>query len=500
MTGPLGAASWGLWLQLPLVIAVLAMTWPQIRDSLSASAIDRQALAGAGALVLAAAFWIPIVPDPWIGHEAIYLALLQGMPPDPAELGATYTMPFAAGVAWWMGVLLPSGPAELLWLAGSRLSFGLVGLLLGAAAAQLVGASARRHALWLGLLGTALAVPLAAWSATGFGLAPAMVLGSLALLLAVRGHGAAAVVWTTLALATRLEWTGLLPAVVLLPGLAALRKDRGTWVVAALALGLEVLLIQGKTGGMPGVPDRHVARDNLANLPLGGPWFSWVTLACVVALVLITAAPGLKGWTRLVWIACIGAAAAQVITILDFGARHLLPAHALVITATAAALAGARSAIGRRVGLGAVVGALAVSLAIVGGRGYLELRHRVTGPDPGVLRSHLLQVSPEAQPLDAALDPGCTHLLPGGPDARPGAWNALDPGIVRDSIETVQEGGCIQWALRPGIGFAGDAQIEFADRAVRSLDLRPERWVVAPDGARWFLLRSPPSGPSQRSR
>ena len=78
----------------------------------------------------------------------------------------------------------------------------------------------------------------------------------------------------------------------------------------------------------------------------------------------------------------------------------------------------------------------------------------------------------------------------GGEAARPGAWDAFDVGNVHYARQEMSaSGACVSWATLPEWGFAGDTRMEYLDRAVRTLTLKPVGWIRHSEG-RWLLWAS----------
>mgnify|MGYP007046936181 CR=1 FL=1 len=338
------------------------------------------------------------------------------------------------------------------------------------------------------LLG-ALAVPMLTWSTSGYAVVPAIACAALGLLLAVAGRPAWALAWVGLALATRVECGVFVPIVLLLSGGERWRAPRTQWVVAFAVLGVELALLGAKDSGMPGLPVMDVALENLANVPLGGPWFSWPVLVLAAGVVMAACPDRLRGWMGAVWGLGALASVLQISSVLDLGARHFLPPTLLMVPVVAAALArDPRARISSALGL-VLVAALAVGAA----RELADARHQLVAEDPGVLPrwTRLADAGPSGPPA-SLVDPACLLAVPEGRAVHPAAVDAFDVGIVHEARAALDAGRCVQWAVRPGTRFAGDTQLEYLDRAVRTLRLEPLGWLTLPDGRRWILMQSRP--------
>ena len=480
--------TWGLWVQAPLILAVIAVTWRDL------GAAARQGGLGVPSIVAAAGVtgllfaWLPWEFTSWSGHQGHYLELLQQVAPEAGSLERTLTFPAPAALAWALGAALPDPIAEAAFLLANRLALPVTLLALGAVAGHLAAPRQRTAALAGVVLG-ALAVPLLAWSTTGFSVAPAHACVALGLLLAVNGRPVGALGWIGLALATRAECGVFLPIVLLLPGRSAWRAAAPQWITASAAIGIELTLLAAKDSGLPGWPVLDVAVENLGNLPLGGPWFSWAALTLAVAVVVVGPPDALRGRVGVLWALGLVASVLQISTVLDLGARHLLPPTLLIVPAVAAAVA---LAPGRRA---QAVLCLALGLALVASARseLVDLRHQLIAEEPGVLPrwSSAADVGPSGS-LGQLIDPACLVALPGGAAVHSAAVDAFDVGLVHEARAALDAGRCVQWAVRPGTRFAGDTQLEFLDRAVRTLRLSPVGWLTLDDGRRWMLMQSGP--------
>ncbi|MCO4772457.1 MAG: hypothetical protein KDA24_20660 [Deltaproteobacteria bacterium] len=509
------ARTWALWLQGPLLVLVLAATAGDVRRAWGASGAQWMAVCAAGTVVLGVFALAPWGSVPWSGHEDHYRELLLGLDAEPGSLESTNTFPFPAGIAWAGGQVLDGPLAVTLWRIGNRVALGLALLAMGVAAGLLVVESRlQRWAALLAVLGGALSVPLLGWSTTAFGVAPALLLGAIGLCLALRGRTAAAIAWTALAFATRMEWAGGLVAVVAL-GLAARapvrESDEGrettlTVAVAALVVGAEGLFYATKHGGLPGVPNPGIALENVSNIPLGGPWFGWLALLCAGLLLALAPprwlvldgtdqpAPG----RRIAYAVGLLCVFGQLGTIVDLGARHLVPATLLLVPAVAASAVrdrrppeGVAGAAFRRINFAsAALSVLAFALLAGFASDAADLRWRIVDEHrPGVLPRQARAADEGGAVALDELDDDCIIVLPGGESVRRGAWDAFDVGNVRYAHQEQARGACVQWAVQVEVRFAGDTRLEFLDRAVRTLSLEPVGWMVGP-AERWLLLEA----------
>jgi len=476
--------TWGLWVQLPLLLAVIAVTARDLTDASRKGGLSLPTIVAALTVTGLLLLWLPWESDAWDGHQGHYLELLRQLEPEVDSLERTLTFPVPAGLAWAFGLLLPDRVAEVVWLLANRLSLAVTLLALGGVAGHLVRSP---NAARFGVLLGALAVPMLAWSTTAYAIVPAHACVALGLLLAVSGKPVGALAWVGLAMATRLECAVFVPIVAFLQPPGSWRADRGQSITALVVLGIELVLLLAKENGLPGWPVSDVALDNMGNIPLGGPWFSWPALALCGAAVYV--ARPLRGRMALVWGGGLLVSVLQTVTVLDLGARHFLPATLLIVPAVAAAVATTprtrvSSALGLLVGVTVGIGALFE---------LVDLRHQLVGEDPGVLPrwSRAADAGPRGA-LTELLDPACLVGVPGGSAVYPEAVDAFDIGIVREARFQLDEGRCVQWAVRPGTRFAGSTQLEFLDRVVRTLELEPVGWLELGDGRRWLLMESRP--------
>lgn len=475
--------TWALWMQLPLLFCVVAVTARQVREGFRSSDVDVPVVVAALLAVTGVFLFAPWESVPWSGHEEHYRELLLGGPAEEGSLESTNAFPFASGIAWAMGNVLPGPIADALWRLGNRLALAAA-LLAMAACAGLLSDSRRSTAALLLVPLACASVPLLGWSTTGYAVVPAMAMAGLALLLALRGDGAGALAWAGLAVATRMEWAALLVGVLLISiAKGALRRRDPRWLMTGLVLGAEGLFTLSKHGGLPGRPSPSIALENLGNVPLGGAWFGWGSLAIVLVIAVAAAPKALRGGLGAAMGVAVVASLVQLVTVVDLGARHLLPATLLIVPVVAAALASGGPRLRWVLG-GLLAGALATGFV----SDVRALHHRVTDAEqPGVLphQARAADAAGAAPPRER-LDPNCIVALPGG---AMGAWDSFDVGNVHYARLEQRAGACVQWAVQTEVAFSGDTRLEFLDRAVRTLDLRAAGWLSIP-GERWLLLQS----------
>ena len=110
------------------------------------------------------------------------------------------------------------------------------------------------------------------------------------------------------------------------------------------------------------------------------------------------------------------------------------------------------------------------------------------GEQPGVPPRVRIAANPSRGNLDEMVDPACILVVPHGEETAPGAWDAFDVGNVHTARLAQRDGACVQWAFQPDVRFAGDTRLEFADRAIATLGLRPVAWITRPEDRRWLLM------------
>jgi hypothetical protein len=441
------------------------------------------------AVAAPAALWVALPPEAYhyAGHEGAYGELLDGGRPWE-DLGSYRILPAPSALAAALGEVLPGRGARWIWGLLNRGALVAVLLFGAAAAASLAADRGPRSAARAGLataLGLLAIAPLLGWSATAWAVVPALACGLAALLLGMAGQPGAALAWGAIALGTRMEDAAMLVAAV--GAAAALRppvRGRRAWGLLGGALILALIGAALATRGerLPvesGALDPELVLENLRAIGLGGAWLTPWTLATLLALLLAE-----RGrWRRWAPVALGGlVAVAQLAPMLDLGARHLLPFSAL------AAVLGGGVAGGRR----GWTAALLAPVIAAGLLGADELAHRyAAGPSAHLPAWTEAADAGPAGPLEALLDPACYLVLPNGEEDLPGASPAGDVNEVHNAALELADGRCVQWAVHTEAEFLGDCAAERFDRARRVLRLRPEGWVVRPDGARWLLWKAP---------
>jgi hypothetical protein len=497
--------SWALWLQAPIVLAVVIATAGAISRTVRQVAWSRAAVAVAVAAPLAVAVLLPQAEYHFSGHEGAYGELLDGDLPETGDLSGHRTFAVPAGVAWALGRVAPGEAVRSLWLASNRASLALLLLALGLSAALLAGEdpAAQRRAMAFATVGVLACPPLLGWSATAFFIVPALAMGAAALALGLAGHPAAALAWGSLALASRMETAPLLLAGALAVGATRWRalpaQRRGS---AALAGALGVLAWQAfglsqKRSELPLEdvgPDPSVILENLSLIPLGGPWLNLGLLAALAALAAVAGGAATAEVRRGERAVAVAAAVAlvQPSLLVDVGARHLLPAVVLVVVLAAGA--GAR-AVGREAPRRAVAVAgavlVSVALAVPAARDTQDLSRRYMRGEASFLPAwiELADRGPTGAAAELLRDE-CYLVVPGGPDAWRGTRSSQDVREVHRAALARDAGWCVQWAVGGNAEFSGDTRSERLDRAIRVLDLVPVGWVDPAPGpeARWMLF------------
>ena len=466
--------TWSLWLQAPILLAVVALTARPLWGALREIAWSRVALVLAVAAPLLVATLLPQREYHFAGHEGAYGELLDGALPETGDLSGHRTFAVPAGVAWAMGRVVPGEVGRVLWLVGNRASLALVVLLLCACAARLAGegADVQRRAMRIAAVGVLATPALLGWSATAFFVVPALAMGAAALLLGLAGRPAAALAWGSLALASRMETAPLLFAGVIAVGWPGWKEAARGRAVAGLIGALSVLAVQAftmsqKRSELPLEdvrPDPSVLLENLANLTLGGPWLA----AVVILLVAVTLglAPRRDGIAEAAVAIAAVIAVVQPIFLVDGGARHLLPAAALLPVLAAAVGGGAGGA---------------------GGRGAPGVGGGGGGPDPGGRAARLAGA--------------------GGADGgRRGARSGRDPvsrGALHDGIRRLSgdlDGGGRRRVRGPRRGGAGRRLLRRGARGATGLAGQPGHHGRArdppgrPRGPRRLVRAMGPSG------
>ena len=468
---------WGLWIQGPLLLASFIASRRLLAD------VKPRWLYLVGFVVpVLAVFLLPPGRYHWSGHEGVYGELLAGaLPADPSDLRSYRVMPLPSGVTWLLGQTLPEWLARPFWLAANRADLGLCLLLLGAAATSLAQ-DEDAPVLTLVLLG--LTPALWAWSGTGFAILPAVSASAFALLAAARGHAPLTLLWAAMAAASRLEYLPVgLTAVALLRSYDWRRADRAGLTAAAAVCGIQGVLLVGKGSALPadlGAFDGLLAARNLQSLDGMLGFGVWGTAAVAVAVGLRTAFE--RDRDLAILLGGAGLAALQTLTVVDLGARHLLPLTMLLALGWGAAFPFYSPFGSRRSAL--VSAALIAWFVVLAVPDFAELRERyMTGPEsiPAVWRCDDCTA-----PWQDTEGSPCLRVYPGGP---------VDPGDADAALtaaDALDDGGCVLWALYDHAEVSGDARGERTERAVHLLDLIPLGWASRPGEDPWYLLGAGP--------
>ncbi|MBN94670.1 MAG: hypothetical protein CL928_11460 [Deltaproteobacteria bacterium] len=509
------ASTWGLWVQVVLLLAVLTTTYKPFRDQLrklpGSWPVLLLGVVGAAGSALA-------LPQAWYhfaGHEGTYGLLLLGERPPAEDLGSYGSMPVPAGIAWALGALSPGIAMQQLWLALNRLAVVVVILCVGEAAncwargGMLVGPSAGdaglsgRHSALLAAFCALLAVPLFGWSATGFFVVPGLAMGALSVLFSLSSRPVTALVWAALAMGSRMEMAPFVLFALLVPGLSGWRRALAEvsgvrWGVALVVVGVEGFLLATKKARLPVdsfTLDASIVGENLASIPLGGPWFQWPVLVLSALFVLWRWRPAQPRRATLAWLVAFVAAVLQPLSLIDVGARHFLPATVLGLPVLAVAMASNQSSgrFGSRLGarwsflggagwawsVASLLMVLVFSLALAAAQG---LSHRyVAGFEGFPDRWRALADAGRRGSLDAVLEPsGCYVALPGGERIWKGASDSGDVREIHNGALALREGQCVRWAVATDVEFSGDTSAERLDRAIHTLGLAPVGWLDPP--------------------
>ncbi len=473
-----------LWVQPLLVIAVLAATVGAGRRLVRDLRWHPMTWVLALALPLMAALLLPGSEYHFAGHEGAYGQLLDGeLPLD--DLGSHRIFPVPSGIAWALGALPGSLPTRGLWLFANRAS--LFVLVLGLAASA--GLLARRREQDEALAGLVAAVALFAlipalgWSATAFAIGPALACGAISLAFGLAGRPGPCLAWGALAFGTRMEVAVLLLAAALAAGPAAwavsLKRPRPALLIGLLACAMEAVSLAAKRAELPlesTAPDAGVFLENLSCLWLGGAWFRpWVLLALIVLVVLRRRPPAAL-------LIALGVALVQPLFLVDVGARHLLPAAALIITVGSGLVPGPS---------GLVFAFAWLALPLIEGSGDLrELSHRyAAGADAHLPAWVEAADAGRSGHIAELVDPDCYLVLPRGEESFPGAASTGDVREIHNAALEIAGGGCVQWATYQDAEFVGDTAAERLDRARFVLGLQPSGWAEG-DGQRWMLWRA----------
>jgi len=492
--------SWALWLQAPVVLLVAILTARSVLAAVRSMAWSRPAIALAVAAPLLVAVLLPQAEYHFAGHEGAYGELLDGDLPETGDLSGHRTFAVPAGLAWAIGQGLPGEGARSFWLVANRASLTLLLLALGFAAATLAGddPDARRRAMLLAVGGALACPPLLGWSATAFFVVPGLALGALALALGLARHPAAALAWGALALASRMETAPLLGAAVLAAGWPAWRElPRSRQGSGALAGALGVLAWQTfglsqKRSELPLEdvrPDPTVILENLSAIPLGGPWLAPLALVLVVVITMLATR---RGRADAVVALAAGVALVQPVLLVDVGARHFLPAVALVVVLASAAAVRALGADATSPTAARALGALLVVVVLgPAGPGTRDLVARYMHGEASYPATWVEAADAGGSgPASERLRDECYLVVPRGREAWRGTYDSEDVREVHRAALALGAGWCVQWAVGGDAEFSGDTRAERLDRAIRVLDLAPTGWVdPAPGGdARWMIL------------
>ena len=508
---------WFLWSQPLLVLAVLGLSFGPLREVVAGLRMGPLAVAIAVLAPLGTALLLPQSAYHFAGHEGTYGSLLLGMRPAMDDLESYGTMPLPLGLSWLMGSLWPSAGSQQLWLVLNRLSLGVVVLLIAALAAKsaqlrgLDGPRVRRAAtLAAGL--ALLCVPLIGWSATGYCVVPALALAAVALLLGLCAQPTSALLWSALAVGTRMELAAVVLAALALTGVPGWRRDlsaggRLRLGVAGVGLVMQLGLLASKKARLPVdsfTVDSSIFLENLHNIPLGGTLFSPVVGAAALALVALVwpARRGRRAAT--VIISCFVLALLQPLLLIDVGARHFLPAMLLIVPLLGVALGvllsgreapleaeGASSSTRPQVSAVALAGLFIALFAALSLRDLADLQWRyVAGQDGYLPRWEAAADQGLRGSVEGILEPsGCYVVLPGGEEAWSGASEGRDVREVHNSALALREGQCVRWGFASEVEFSGSASAERVDRAVHTLGLQPVGWLdPAPSGERPWIL------------
>ena len=456
----------------------------------------------------ALALWLPQTSYHFAGHEGTYGTALLGRSPAMDDLQSYGTMPLPMGLSWLLGKVSPGPHLQQLWLAGNRLSMGLVLWLMGLLALSLCrrggvadnDSVARRASLLVVLLGMA-SVPMSAWSATGYFVVPALALGACALVLAAREQPSLAVLWAALALGSRMELGVALIAVLVMVPPDTWKRDleqsgRLHLALGIPALALELFLLASKKARLPVdsfTVDSSIIWENLLNIPLGGAFFAPLTL---LASVVVVALSGLRlksirvrGGLAIAFVLALF----QPMSLLDVGARHFLPAMLFGLPLLAVALARLLDSGGRsRPASIALSGLLAGLILVPALQAYVDVQHRYVAGQDGYLDRWVSRADVGIRgSIEQVLEPsGCYVVMPGGEEVWRGASEGGDVREVHNSALAQREGQCVRWAFADEIEFSGSASAERVDRAIHTLGLEPVGWLDPPPHGKkpWILF------------
>ena len=507
--------SWHLWSQPLLLFWACLLLWRSRAEIGQGARTPRLLVALCALAPLLVAFLLPQSSYHFAGHEGTYGSALLGRAPPLDDLNSYGTMPVPMGLSWLLGSVAPGSYQQQLWLALNRVSMAVVlwmmGLLVCTAAREVsLGRDDARHhragwcVVWLGMM----SVPLAAWSATGYFVTPALAMAAAALVLAARGQASLAALWAVLALGSRMELGLVLPAVLVIVPLSAWKKEflgsgRPRVILAALALALECLLLANKSARLPVdsfTLDASIVWENLLNVPLGGALFAPLTLLAAAAAVAL-ARLGLQQH-RLLLVLAVGffVALLQPMLLIDVGARHFLPAMLFGLPLLALSLSSLLAKGLRSQPSSLVFGVVLVALIVAPTLGdYADLRHRYVAGQDGYLNRWVARADGGIRgTIDELLEPsGCYVVMPGGEQTWRGASPGGDVREVHNSVLALREGQCVRWAVAGEVEFSGAASAERVDRAIHTLGLVAIGWLDPPPlGERpWLLFGAEPVRP-----
>lgn len=474
--------------QLVLLLLALALSAAPLARAI------RDAGPGAAlvALALPAALLSLLAPEQQLlfGHERVLGSMLAGMMPPLADAETHSMGPLAQAAAWALapGAGVDEGTPVLRWI--NRLSLGLAALAAGALA---VPEGAGRSRRWLaGTLGAAslvVTVPLLAWSATYFFVAPAAALGLAALLLAQRGHRGRGLLLLAAAIGLRVEWLGVaLAAWVGGPAEPDRAVRSGRALAGALvgvgAVAVQLVVLRARPGGEAlgqRLEGGAALGQALEVAPLAGAWLTPLALGVAVALL------GLASRTsrprRLACVVVGGLAAALISGFAwDVAARHFVPVGILagvVVAGSVAALPRAWPLLGL------------VVLPLVGPPTFAswtlhEARWmKATPPEP---TAWVEAAGDRTWTREELAGEPCVYVTDGLSVRIPGDINADPVGLDRVLADELGAEVCIVWVFGMGDAFHGDARAERADRARRLLGLSPDGWLAAEGNDRRMLL------------
>jgi hypothetical protein len=471
-----------------LAVVLLSVAGPVVRAAREAGPLPWLI---AAAIPAAIAWILPPDMQGFAGHERVLNGMLHGLLPDltDPETHSMSTVPQA--LAWALSTQVDGavGDAALLWV--NRLSAGVVALMAGLLAVP--GGEAAWIRRWtaatLGALSVLAVVPLMAWSATVYAVAPAAALGLAGLLLAQRGHRGRGLLLLAFAFGCRVEWLGVLLGVWVGGPAEEGRTFRrsaalGGMIAGLLAIGSQGLVFRSRPGGMA-LSQRLDGTDLVAQAvdvaPLASGALTALGLISIALLLVILARRGRPSRVVCLVLGAVGAALFAVLA-RDLATRHFIPAALLLGTAAVAAastLPGRTAALGLLV-LPALLLPISNSAALHHGRWMQS-----SAPDAA-----LWSADPDGQRWTRASlgAESCVVVTDGLAEPVPGALNSDPVALDRIFAARLDPELCIRWVFGAGDGFNGDCRAERADRARALLDLRPLGWLE-PAGvdSRWMV-------------